>query len=145
MRHPKQCFLVLLGGLLLAAGCSKAKPLQVLVTLDSKPLAGASVTLHSDAVKADAPFGMTGPDGVASLNTLKKMGVPPGTYKVIVSKSAAVSTPDPKDMEAMKKMMMAGPGKSELPEVYSDAKKTPLSLTVPPDSSPAKIELKSKP
>ena len=35
--------------------------------------------------------------------------------------------------------------KGELPAVYGDNKKTPLTLKVPPDSSPAKIELKSNP
>lgn len=48
-------------------------------------------------------------------------------------------------------MMKGGPGtltsgeKSELPNVYSSASTTPITVTVPPPNQPVVIELKSKP
>jgi hypothetical protein len=145
----KRLFLVLLGGLLAAAvGCSRSKPVQVLVTLDGKPVEGATVALSGDA-KVETVSGFTGPDGTATLNTSKGTGVPPGEYKVLVTKVApmAAGSIDMKNPDAMRKMAEArkGGSKGELPAVYADSKSTPLTLKVPPESSPAKLELKSKP
>jgi hypothetical protein len=144
--------LLLLGGLLaIASGCSR-KPVQVLVTLDSKPVEGATVTLTPEG-KGEPASGLTGADGTATLNTSSKKGVAPGTYKVTVSKMQVTGgvSGDPSDkMGASGKdiiEMMKGGGKgakSELPQVYSGGK-SPLTLKVPPESSPAKIELKANP
>jgi hypothetical protein len=143
--------LVLLWALVVAAGgCSRAKPVRVEITLDNKPVEGATVNLSGDAKGVDLVSGVTGPDGVATLDSPKRTGVPPGTHKVIVTKfpKRTEAAPDPKDTEAVKKMMMGSASagsKNELPAKYASSRDTPLTLKVPPDSSPAKLELKANP
>jgi len=145
------------------------------VKLDGAPVEGATVafmsedgnSVYSGFTDASGEFTLTGQDG--------KTGVPAGSYKVTVVKHQALAggeasgpgSPDyMKQMEKMSKegaksgmggpgMMMpgmpkgGGPGgtheKSELPLVYSGATTTPISVKIPPPSSPVPIELKSKP
>jgi hypothetical protein len=142
-------FVVFLGGLLaFTGGCAKAKAVKALVTLDGKPVEGATVVLTSTGGGV-AISGFTGADGTATLDSADKKGVPPGDYKVVVTKvKAMASVPDMKDPEAMKKAMMSKTGaapKSELPAKYGNAATTPATLKIPADSDPAKIELKSAP
>ena len=158
MRQRRLAFL--LGGLLAAAaGCTSHQPVQVQVTLDGKPVDGATVTLKGEGEKETPVSGFTGDDGIATLTAPGGKGVPPGTYKVLVSrvsvtggKAADLSKPT----EAMQQMLGKGKGpmmgapktiqtKQELPAVYGDPAKSTLTLKVPPDSSPAPLELKSKP
>jgi len=134
-------------GLLVVLGCSGSKSVDVQVTLDGKPLSGAAVTLVGDT--GGPPIsGGTDSNGMASL-TAPKGGVKAGTYKVLVTKTAAVTSapPDPKSADYKSMMMKASQqhGKSEVPQIYGDPRNSPLSLTIPPPSSPAKLELKSKP
>jgi len=146
--------IILVGGLVaLTAGCSGRKPVKVLVTLDGAPVDGATVSLLMDNMNGTIS-GRTEADGTATLDSSTKGGVAPGTYKVLVTKSAVVGGAPPKGpdgqykIEDMGKMMREGAAKapkSELPAVYSNVKSTPLSLTVPPTENPAKIELKAKP
>ena len=141
-------FVVFLGGLVaFTCGCAKAKPVKVLVTIDGKPVDGATVVLNS---AAGTPIsGFTGADGTATLDSATKTGVPPGEYKVVVTKvKAMTSIPDMKDPEAMKKAMMKSTGvvaKSELPAKYGNITTTPLTLQIPAAANPAPIELKSAP
>jgi len=140
----------LFGGLLLAAsGCASRKTVQAVVTLDGKAVVGAMVVLVPADEKGDTATGQTTGDGSVTLTTIKGEGVRSGTYKVPVTKTAqpgAGGNPKPGSKEAIE-MMKAGAAarKSELPEVYASAATTPLSLKVPPDTTPAKIELKSTP
>jgi len=126
-------------------GCSSNKPVKVLVTKDGTPVSGAMVVLTSSDNKSSAN-GETGADGVAAVTPGPNKGVPPGTYKVTVTKiSAPTGGPAaPGSPEAMK-MMTSGGRKSELPLIYGDIGTSPLTLTVPPPEAPAKIELKSNP
>jgi hypothetical protein len=148
--RQKRLFVILLGGLLASAvGCSRSRPVQVLVTLDNKPLEGATVALIGDP-KVENVYGVTGADGIATLDTPKKTGIPAGTYKVIVTKIAGSKTgapPDMKNMEEVRKMMTgaSAEAKNELHPKYAGARNTPLTLKVPPDNVPAKLELKSNP
>jgi len=136
---------LLLGVLLvLVTGCSSRKPIQAIVTLDGKPVDGASVVL----TKTDGGpsiSGQTAADGTVTLDSSSKEGVPPGDYKVIVTKGKALTSGviDPK--EAGKMMMkLSKMVKSELPAKYASAATTDLTLKVPSDTVPAKIELKGK-
>ena len=144
--------------LALGTGCSGRKPVSVIVTLDGKAVEGATVTLIPETGGAAGAAGFTGSDGTATLDTPKKEGVLPGTYKVLVTKTKASSSGPvglPKEGDAkmskeemnqrQEQMMGAGKGeKSELPEGYDNLTKTSLKLTIPLTSSPAPIELKSK-
>jgi len=144
----KQIVAVVLVGLVVALGCAGGKKVDVLVTLDGKPLGNATIALVLDAGGGQPVSGVTNGDGVASLSGPKGSGVAAGTYKVLVTKTSGVAGAGEKiDPSKAKEMMMkmATLSKSEIPGLYGDAKSTPLSLTVPSPSSPAKLELKSKP
>ena len=147
MRHYRILSLLLGGLLVVASGCTSRKPLQAIVTLDGKPVEGATVVLVKAGGGA-AISGFTAADGTLTLDSSSKDGIPPGDYKVVVTKVKAGSggTIDPKNPEAMK-MMMKGSAiaKSELPEKYGTAATSPLVLKVPLERSPAKIELKIAP
>jgi len=149
MLSTRILILLFTGLLSLASGCSSRKPVEVLVTLDGTPVEGAGVSLIADGMSGTIS-GITGADGRAKLDSHTKSGVPAGTYKVLVTKSAGPkSGSGPVDMTSpdYAKMMKGagkGPSKSELPEIYNDIKATPLTLTVPPSTSPAPIELKKK-
>jgi len=140
--------IILFGGLiLLTSGCGAGKPVQVVVTLDGKPVEGANVVLMAEGAAGQAISGFTSADGSATLTTSSKEGIKPGTYKVLVTKvkTVTVGTLDPKSPEAMKMMTGKGPKpKSELPLVYGSMT-TPITITVPVAASPVKIELKAKP
>jgi len=127
---------------MVASGCSSRKPVQALVTLDGKTVEGATVLLSKEG--APPISGVTGPDGIVLLDSATKDGIPPGDYKVVVTKVKAGSSNvlDPKSPDAMKMMKMgSAAAKSELPAKYDSPKSTPLTLKIPPDSVPAKIEL----
>jgi hypothetical protein len=150
----------LLGGLFAAApGCSsRGEPVPVVVTLDGKPVDGATVTLHLEGGEGTPASGYTAVDGTALITTPGGKGVPPGYYKVVVSKRAPDTSPDvaaedPKEVmikvgkEAMAKGSKGArliKTKPELPEFYENPKKTNLYLKVPPDTTPFPLELKSK-
>ena len=163
MRRHNQLFLVLFGGLLASTGgCSGSKAVNAIVTLDGKPVEGATVVLTSSS-GGPAISGFTEADGTVVLESSTKTGVPPGDYKVVVTKvKALTSQPDMKDPQAMGKAMMnqvpapkskdpeamknqGSAPKSELPAKYASADTTPLTLKIPADTNPAKIELKSAP
>jgi len=141
MLHYRILSLFLAGLLVVVTGCTSAKPVQALVTLDGKPVDGATVVLTKEG--APPVSGQSGSDGIVVLDTATKGGVPAGDYKVVVTKVKAASTvPDVKNPESMKMMMKAGAAaKNELPAKYENAKSTPLTLKIPPDTVPAKIEL----
>lgn len=159
--------------LLAGTGCGpSAVKVKGIVKLDGNPVEGATVafvaedgkTAYTGFTEAGGTFTLVGPDG--------KPGVPAGTYKVTVVKHAAKSggeaagpgSPDyMKEMQnSAKEAAKAAPGKgfmpgmprpgtagghekSELPQIYGSAEKTPISVKVPPPSDPVTIDLKSKP
>jgi hypothetical protein len=138
---------ILLAGLLGALGCSGGKPVDVKVTLDGKPLEGATVSLVIEG-GGQPVNGSTDSSGVARLTGSQGKGVNAGTYKVLVTKTTPIGKGelDPKSADVKSMMMKGSAGaKSELPPVYGDPGRTPLSLKVPPDTSPTPLDLKSKP
>jgi len=153
------------------------------VTLDGKPVEGATVTFITEDGKQSAT-GQTDAEGNFSLSDSGKPGVRSGSYKVLVTRSKPVTAPgegaSQEDMQkAMKKIAdedakaaaakAAKPGgndpaskmkaaaaasgantpvsgvKTDLPTIYAAPTTTPLTVKVPPESQPVKIELKSKP
>ena len=152
-------------GLPLAAGCGGGTvAVEGEVTLDGKPVDGATVVFTSDD-GANTYSGFTDAAGRFSLSGANSKGALPGNYKVSVVKTPKVAgaeqmTPGGGDyLKQMKKgekkqssgpMMPPPPGaagsgiKSELPAVYAVVGTTPLTAKVPSDG-PVKIELKAKP
>jgi hypothetical protein len=148
MFNPRTLLPLLCGILVLAAGCSSRKPLAAVVTLDGKAVEGATVVLTKTGGGGGAPIsGLTDASGNVLLDTAAKEGVAPGDYKVSVTKVKAQTTGiiKPGDPEATKLMMKgAKAAKTELPDKYANASSSDITLKVPPDTTPAKIELKGK-
>jgi hypothetical protein len=139
------------------AGCGdKAKPVKVngTVTLDGKPLPGATITFLPAGEGGRSASGLSGTDGSFDLTTYKPGdGALAGDYKITVQvlegdKSNRGQDPmemDPKAREGF--FMRMSPGgrakedarqknaKKTVPEVYMDLKRTPLKCTVPADGN----------
>jgi hypothetical protein len=142
----------------LTTGC-QGRPSKVegIVTLDGKPVEGATVTFFPVDGSGRPASAVTGSDGVFRLTTFNTGdGALPGTYKVTVAiREALVSggTPPTSDPQAMKKIMMEGFKKSDtesrnkqkpslIPVVYRELSSTPLRYQVPYQGR-LPVELKS--
>src|SRR5205823_4984131 len=95
----------------IGTGCRQARKtykVEGLVTLDGKPLAGATVSFLPEAQDGQPAAGLTGRDGVFRLQTFYPGdGALPGSYKIVVTKSDdEVPTARAATREDMKKMMM---------------------------------------
>jgi len=165
MRRPKRCpplHLLLPAFLLTAAGCGRGpgSPVKVegVVTLDGKPLPGATVTFAP--VEGGRPAsGRTDADGSFRLTTFRSDdGALPGEYKVIVlvgeepDEQLVGKNPESfsNQMKLAQRKGMSPEGRkqaaalkkdkkpSAVPDVYRDVKRTPLKELVPPTG---KVEL----
>ena len=133
---------------LAAVGCSSGGgpvlPVNGVVTMDGKPLDGAMVTFHGEG--GTGGFGKTGTDGKFVITGAKGQGgLPPGMYKVTVSKMnlpAGGVSDDPTNpaVGAVTDVDV----KNDLPAIYSDLSKTVLSYSVTGDGKPIEIQLDSK-
>lgn len=153
------------------AGCGganlKTVKVPVTVTLDGRPLEGATISLLPVAADGGETTGrpasgLTGSDGTCNLSTFSTGdGVVPGNYKITVSKeeikdsySSGGGSRDPS--EQMKNMyggfvkdMAASKGaqkknKNQIPASYADASKTPYkNVKLPPPEGKLTLELKS--
>ena len=124
-------------GLLLAgaAGCGGSSDRVAVtgtVTLDGDPLPGAVVTFHPDGATAgQGGSGRTGPDGTYTLTSAGGAGVPPGAYKVVISRPLRPdgSPPDPG------RPPIESDARETLPAVYSSLDATTLTATVSKDTA----------
>jgi hypothetical protein len=138
-------------------GCGRGTvDFQARVTLDGKPLEGASVTLISDGETRNRPAtGISDAEGNVQFTTFDPGdGALPGQYKVLISKMPAslqeeflnFDPNDPEDlakMQARERTAIVAYTPTALPRSYLDAAKTPLSCTVPPDEEPVVFALES--
>jgi len=149
--------------LALGVGCGSGhKKVEVKVTYDGQPLAGAMVVFAAD--NGQLASGLTDAGGMCTLKSGVKEGVPPGTYAVTISKlekPAVDANADPK--AAMDFMKTGGPkpGGAKVPGAavggppggpggaptgpknlinnkYNDPKTSGLSCKVPDDVSGVK-------
>jgi hypothetical protein len=130
---------------LLASGCGSGPELAVhgVVTLDGVPLDGAAVTFYPEE-KAGGTGGSarTGTDGKFVLVGPKRQaGLPPGKYKVTVSKLKGGPVTD----EPVLAAVTEAEAKNDLPAIYSNPAETILSFSVTGDGKPIEIPLRSKP
>jgi hypothetical protein len=125
---------------LTATGCGQTNPVKGRVLLDGQPVAGATVTFLPDADGQGRPAsGTTDSDGYFQLMTYRSGdGAPPGTYRIVVSKTEAPAAPPDNDhaskqraQDYLARHKGRKSNKSLIPAVYSDAAKTPLRCTVP--------------
>jgi hypothetical protein len=139
-------------------GCGNGMvDLQARVTLDGKPLDGASVTLYTVGAARNRPaVGTTNADGVVQhfMTFQPNDGVLPGNYKVVViktpkSKEEEFAHFDPKNPDDVQRLMARERSSnvnytpSLLPRVYLDPEQTPLECKVPPDSKEVVFALDS--
>src|SRR5262249_6170903 len=149
MRLPKPWGLMALflsPMLLVSAGCGNANLSKVegVVTLDGAPLSGATVSFMPVG-DGRAASGLTDGDGYFRLTTFRTDdGALAGNYKVIVvfddrelkipttdeeRKAARVGTMTPQGKKKQAEQKSKKP--RQVPEIYSDIKKTPLKEVVP--------------
>ena len=156
MGMPRPCarvVLLLFPLFLASAGCGNRSLSKVdgVVTLDGVPLQGALVSFVPVG-QGRAASGLTDGDGYFRLTTFRTDdGALAGDYKVIVvldnseripvttdeeRKAARVGTMSPQGKKKQAELMSKKP--RQVPEIYSDIKKTPLKEVVP---TSGKIEL----
>jgi hypothetical protein len=161
MRISKRCALLgpfISAVILTTVGCGKGNLIKVegVVTLDGKPLPGATVSFVPVG-EGQPAFGRTDADGSFRLTTSRTDdGAKPGDYKVVVvveeadekfvGRDPQTFTDEEKrearmgTMTPMGKKQAAGKKKppSPVPAIYGDVKQTPLRESVPPAG---KVEL----
>ena len=151
----------LTGLLVAAAGCNSQHtpvPVSGTVTLDGKPVEGATVTFHplDDDKEARPATGQTDKAGTFQLKAGNEDGTRPGEYKVVITKNVLADTkvkipdfPDTpegrnqRDHFLWKHFGDEPPYKNVLPDRYGDLKTTPLTCKVPGDA-PLHFPLTSK-
>jgi hypothetical protein len=134
MRHLFRS-IVVPGMLILAAGCGQTGggggdtvPVAGTVTLDSQPLAGATLFFNpSGSTKGHGGSAISGPDGkYAVLSPQGTKGLPTGTYKVTVTlRLRPDGTPPPPDVPPIESDAV-----ETLPARYSSPEQTVLTVTV---------------
>ena len=131
------------------AGCGgpRTKPVEGVVLLDGKPLAGASIQFVPQGTGRDATA-ETDKNGNFAMSTFKaRDGALPGTYKVVIA--PPVGTADTTQYGSAEDAMTAAakrPAKKEsgsaFPQQYTRPDLTPLTQEVPVPGK-LKFELKS--
>jgi hypothetical protein len=145
--------------LVVATGCSggsaSVEAKGKLTWDDGKPITGANVRfVPTEAGKPEA-VGFTDANGDFALKTQGKDGAAPGDYQVAVIKTATAATmPEaanaattPEEAAAqMAKMMQqyktAKKSASEVPDIYADPAKTPLTVKIEKSNQPIELKLK---
>nr|WP_303652935.1 Ig-like domain-containing protein [Paludisphaera mucosa] len=140
-------------GLAIVAGCSggggeedsySLVPVEGKLTLDGKPLEGASITFNASQGNNPPTDGgdVTGADGTFSAKYRNRSGLAPGTYKITVHqpKAALPGKPAPPDLDPFMMSLAIdaankkkGPRKTaaiDQPWIYSEIDRTPLSHQV---------------
>jgi len=145
-----------------AAACNSPRPpvpVSGTVTLDGKPVEGATVTFHliGDDKEGRPATGQTDKAGAFRLKSGNEDGARPGEYKVVIVKSVLADpklkvpdfpdTPEGRNQRDHFLWKHFGddqpPYRNVLPDRYGDLKATPLTCKVPGDS-PVHFPLTSK-
>ncbi|MDO5552493.1 MAG: carboxypeptidase-like regulatory domain-containing protein [Planctomycetia bacterium] len=125
-----------------AIGCKKARvyvPVTGTLTLDGKPIAGATVSFLPVAPDGTAAAGRTDASGTFSLSSGPDAGCVVGDYQVSCTKVETKNVPDPKAAGIINMKTVAT--KNELPPKYADASVSGLTVTVKKGMEPVKLEL----
>lgn len=139
--------LVCLSAMVVVAGCGDSRdpnrprtvPVSVTVTYQGQPVSAATVTFHPAGSQARGATTLTDEEGHAEMWAFEPGdGVIPGDYRVTVSKVAISSLPDrdsvsPEEYEKAERKLAKERPKHELPVKYSQAKKSPLTISVSED------------
>lgn len=145
-------WLIRAGGLLMLtvlAGCSKNPGVYAtvtgVVTHNGAPVDNAKVTFHSTAQVEGKPgtvaSALTDSTGKYLIATVgKEPGIPPGLYKVTITKLDAKGAP-PEGWDAGQ-AEASGAGVNQLPKDYENPATTKLSVTLEPGKNEKNWELK---
>lgn len=153
------CVFAILGGVGCGGGAKTAK-VEGILTLDGKPVPGATVIFMPVAQGGRSASGRVDEDGKFRLTTFSTDdGALPGEYKVVIrysegSKETTGTDPskfsDKDKADFFKKMSPKGRSEqdklkksSPIPDIYGDTAKTPLKEVVPP-AGPVNLQLSSK-
>ena len=139
--------------LVAAAGCGGRRtpvPVSGTVTMDGKPVEGATVTFHllGDDKEGRLATGQTDRTGTFHLKTGNEAGARPGEYKVVIVKTVLAGpkrkmpdfpdTPEGRNQREHFLWKQFGddqlPYRRVLPDRYGDLKATPLTCQVRGDS-----------
>lgn len=123
--------------LLAASGCSESAPTPILgkIKLDGAPLEGAMVTvLPAGGGGGTGAVAQSAADGSFKCIPHGGESLPPGAYKVVVTKLAIPKPGDPPPTL----------GSSPIPPIYRDAKTTPLEFDLPQESLDIEIDSSKK-
>jgi len=116
-------------------GCGKRlSRVSGMVSLDGKPVEGATVTLQPKSGEGSPYGGLTRADGAF------EMEAAPGGYKALVSKLVPLEAPAGKTETVMQMKTRAMQRRSALPELYGKFDSSPFDVTVPRES-PLSMEL----
>jgi len=145
-----------------AAGCGSPRtpvPVSGTITLDGKPVEGATVTFHplGDDKEGRPATGQTDKTGTFHLKTGSGDGTRPGEYKVVIIKNVLADPnlkmpdyPDTPEGRNQREHFLwkhfgddRSPYRNALPDRYGDLKATPLTCKVPGDA-PVHFPLTSK-
>jgi hypothetical protein len=136
---------------LVQTGCGGIAEVKGRVTLDGKPVSGATVLFVPEPGNSARPAsGLTDSEGNFRLTTYRlNDGVIPGAYKIVVTKSEGLSTPPDPDhankkraLDYKRRIEARDRQKSVIPAIYRDAETTTLRCTVPV-SGTVNVELSS--
>jgi len=145
--------LVALALLPVLAGCGGGpRPVKVsgTLTLDGKPVEGATIKFVPVAENGRPAVGLTKADGGFELTTHENSdGAIPGDYKVVVTYNPPVESAPSQSTEGAMQQVMKQQAQAKrqrpkyvIPHAYTDSAKTPVQQKVPADG-PVKIEIKS--
>jgi hypothetical protein len=115
------------------------------VTVDGEPVAGAQVIFIGEDENNQAPLvATTGEGGTYCLIGNKGGGIPPGKYKVAVTRMALKDRTVPTG-EKLEQARSKGLLLNVLPKVYEHRSTTPLSFDVPPGHRTIDLALRKRP
>ncbi|MDR0609337.1 MAG: hypothetical protein LBG58_04450 [Planctomycetaceae bacterium] len=170
LKHWKHCLLLITAclviGVLALGGCSSQKvpdgfpqklvKFEVKLQNEGKPVSGASIMFLAESPVKYVALGNTGTNGVAALSTAinnyTKPGIPPGTYKAIISYTP--KAPSELSNEQLGKMSEAevtayrekidaeiAAIPKVVPAEWENAETTPVRINVPETAGNAVIEI----
>lgn len=124
-------------------GCAeKFHSVSGIVTIDGKPLDNGSITIVPASGGSPA-YGGTNEQGEFSLETNNKSGVHAGTYKVTLQKFVTPKKNSKIQDDEGRDGNFDSMPKPAIPEKYTTAENTPISITVPSADGKYIIDVKS--
>lgn len=162
MKMKMFALLAIAASAVLVSGCAKDtghRKTTGVVTVDGAPIEGATIVFIPNVQGGESGSAITDAQGAYSaVSGSVGEGLLPGEYKVTISKRETVVDPDQAAFEAgeitydelqernrAKGLSGTGSvGESLVPEVYSSAAATPLTITVTDDASKNKFDFDLK-